>query len=95
MDLDEFVLAINPDPTKHNVRVEKAKYDLVRETILDILFDHGPMNFTQLGELVEDQLRSDFDDSVKWYYKIVRQDMEVRGELRRAPKFRFPVSQVL
>jgi hypothetical protein len=95
MDSDEFVLAINPDPTQHSVRVEKAKYDIVREAILDNLFDHGPMTFSQLGELIEDQLRNDFDDSVKWYYKIVRQDMEVRGELRRAPKFRLSVSQIL
>ncbi len=92
---DEFVLAINPDPTKHSVRIEKAKYDLVREAILENLFDHGPMTFTELGELIEDQLQNNFDDSVKWYYKIVRQDMEVRGELRRAPKFRLPVSRIL
>ena len=95
MDSDEFVLAINPDPTQHSVRVEKAKYDAVRDAILENLFDHGPMTFTELGELVEVQLRNDFDDSVKWYYNIVRQDMEVRGVLRRAPKFRFPVSRIL
>ncbi len=95
MDADEFVLVINPDPTQHSVRVERSKYELVREAILENLFDHGPMTFLQLGELVEDQLRGDFDDSVKWYYKIVRQDMEVRGELRRAPKFRLPVNWIL
>ncbi len=95
MNSDEFVLAINPDPIHYSVRVERAKYDLVREAILDAMFDHGPMTFKQLGDLVEDHLRNNFDDSVKWYYTIVRQDMEVRGELRRAPKFRFPVSQIL
>ncbi len=87
MNSDEFVLTINPDPTKYSVRIERAKYELVREAILENLFEYGPMTFSQLGELVEDQLRQDFADTVKWYYTVVRQDMEVRGELRRAPKF--------
>ncbi len=95
MNSDEFVLAINPDPMQYSVRVEKARYARVREAILDALSHHGPMTFLRLGELIEDQLRNDFDDSVRWYYKIVRQDMEARGELRRAPKFRFPMSSVL
>ncbi len=95
MSSDEFILAINPDPMQYSIRVEKAKYDLMREAILDAMFDYGPMTFKQLGELIEDQLRNKFDDSVRWYYKIVRQDMEVRGELRRAPKFRLSVSQIL
>ena len=81
----EFVLAINPDPTKQSARIEKTKYDIVREAILENLFDRGPMTFTQLGELIEDQLQNDFGSSVKWYYTIVRQDMEVGGGPRRAP----------
>ncbi len=81
----EFVLAINPDPTKQSARIEKTKYDIVREAILENLFDRGPMTFTQLGELIEDQLQNDFGSSVKWYYTIVRQDMEVGGGRSSAP----------
>ena len=88
MNSDEFLLAINPDPMQHSVHVEKAKYDMVREAILENLLENGPMTCKQLGEKVEAQLQDFFDDPVKWYYTIVRQDMEVRGELRRAPKFR-------
>ncbi len=88
MNSDEFLLAINPDPMQHSVHVEKAKYDMVREAILENLLENGPMTFKQLGEKVETQLQDVFDGPVKWYYTIVRQDMEVRGELRRAPKFR-------
>jgi len=87
MNADDFLVAINPDPMQHSVRIEKAKYDTMREAILGNLLEHGPMTFKQLGEMVEAQLQGVFDGPVKWYYTIVRQDMEVRGELRRAPKF--------
>ncbi len=80
------MLAINPDPTKQGMRIEKAKYEVVREAILENLRAYGPMTFTQLGELVEDQLQSNFDGSVMWYYTTVKLDMEARGELRRVPK---------
>jgi hypothetical protein len=88
MASDEYVLTINPDPTKQGVRIEKAKYDIVREAILENLHAFGPMTFTQLAELVEDRLQGDFDGSVMWYYTTVKLDMEARGELRRVPKSR-------
>ena len=86
MAAEEFILAINPDPTKQSVRIEKEKYDVVRAAILDNLRAHGPMTFTQLGDLLEDQLQKDFDGSVMWYYTTVKLDMEARGEIRRVPK---------
>lgn len=86
MNSDQFVLAINPDPTKQGVRIEKAKYDVVRETILSILHTYGPMTFTEVATMVEDQLQGNFDGSVMWYYTTVKLDMEARGELRRVPK---------
>ncbi len=86
MNSDQFVLAINPDPTKQGIRIEKAKYDVVRGAILENLRACGPMTFTQLAELVEDQLQANFDGSVMWYYTTVKLDMEARGELRRVPK---------
>ena len=88
MNADDFLVAINPDPMQHSVHIQKAKYDVVREAILENLLEYGPMTFKQLGEMVEAQLQDVFDDPVKWYYTVVRQDMEVRGELRRAPNFR-------
>jgi len=83
---DDFVLALNPDPTKRSVRIERRKYDLIRAVILGNLREYGPMTFTELGDLMEDQLREDFDGSVMWYYTMVKLDLEARGELRRVPK---------
>jgi hypothetical protein len=86
MDADEFILALNPDPTKHGVRLERRKYDLIRAVILGNLREYGPMTFTELGELLEEQLHEEFDGSVMWYYTTVKLDLEARGELRRVPK---------
>ncbi|MDP1547249.1 MAG: hypothetical protein Q8L87_14645 [Anaerolineales bacterium] len=86
MESDEFIFALNPDPTKQGVRIKRAKYDLVRAVILGNLREYGPMTFTQLGELLEEQLQEDFDGSVSWYFTTVKLDMEARGELRRVPK---------
>ncbi|WKZ34498.1 MAG: hypothetical protein QY332_12835 [Anaerolineales bacterium] len=88
MSSDETVLALNPDPTKQAVRIEKAKYDIVRRAILENLQAFGPMTFMKLGGLVADQLQEDFDGSISWYYTTVKLDMEARGELRRVPKSR-------
>lgn len=88
MHSDEFVLAINPDPTKHSVHIEKTKYEIVRDAILDNLLDYGPMTFKRLGDLVKEQLENDFDGSVMWYYTAVKEDMQARGEIRRAPKLK-------
>ena len=87
MASDEFFLAINPDPTKHNVRIEKAKYNLVHDAIIENLLSHGPLTFAELGDLVEEQLRNNFDGSVTWVFTAVKLDMAARGEIiRRVPK---------
>jgi hypothetical protein len=86
MTAQETILTLHPDPTKHGVRMDKAKYDRVRAAILENLREFGPLTFTELGELVADQLGADFDGSVSWYFTVVKLDLEARGELRRAPK---------
>jgi hypothetical protein len=35
--VDEKILTQHPDPAKRGVRINKVKYDMIRETILDIL----------------------------------------------------------
>jgi len=87
MDSDEFVLTINPDPTKRGECIERTAYEAVRDAILDNLSEYGPMTLTQLGCLVEEQLRYEFDGSIRQYYTAVKMDMMVRGEICRAPSY--------
>ncbi len=88
MASDELFLTIHPESAKVGVRIDKAKYDMVRDAILFNLRRHGPLTFTQLGALVEENLHATFIGSVLWYYTTVKLDMEARGEIRRVPNSR-------
>ena len=79
-------LALNLDPTKPAVHIDKNRYRQRRGAILDNLREHGPLTCGQLGTLVEEQLADDFDGSVTWYFAAVKLDLEARGEIRRVLK---------
>ena len=83
MSAEEFFLTLRPEPKKQGARVEKAKYDVMRNAILENLRAYGALSFTRLGNLLEEQLLKNFDGSVMWYYTTVKLDMEARGEIRR------------
>jgi hypothetical protein len=95
MASDELFFTVHPDPTKHDVRINQAMYDHVHETILFNLRQYGPMTFTQLGALVEEELQNSFTGSVMWYYTTVKLDMEARGEIRRVPDSRPQVIEIV
>jgi len=78
----EHIQTLHPDPDKQGVRIEKAKYDVIRKTILSVLKQNGGMTFTELAAWVEDELRGKFDGSVRWYLMTVMLDLEARGEIR-------------
>jgi len=81
----EYFLTIHPEAEKQGVRINRNKYNLMREAILENLRLSGPTAFAQLGDLVEDQLQKNFGGSVMWYYTTVKLDLEARGEIRRVP----------
>jgi len=94
MAAEEFFLTIHPEPKKQGVRIEKEKYDVVRNAILENLRVYGPITFTRLGNLLEEQMIKNFDGSVMWYYTTVKLDMEARGEIRRVPDSRTQVLEI-
>lgn len=84
--MNELIQTLHPDPSKQGVRIEKNKYNTMREAILLNLKQLGAVTFTELSAVVEDQLGGRFDGSVMWYFTTVKLDLEARGELRRVPK---------
>ena len=88
MASDELFLTVQPESAKQGVRIDKAKYSVIREAILQNLRRYGSMTFTQLGALVEEDLHDTFPGSVMWYYTAVKLDLEERGEIRRVPESR-------
>lgn len=83
--MSETIQTLHPDPAKRGVKIEKSKYDLMRDAILGTLKRDGAMPFMELAALLEDQMQGAFDGSVMWYYTTVKLDLEARGEIRRAP----------
>jgi len=64
--------------------IDKAKYEVVRNSILKNLYAYGPLTHEQLGRLVESHLKKKLNDLVAWYFIVVEQDLEYHGEIRRA-----------
>jgi hypothetical protein len=88
MASQELFFALHPEPAKQGVRIDRGKYNIVRNAILQNLRQYGSMTFTQLGALVEEELSDTFAGSVMWYYTTVKLDLEARGEIRRVPNSR-------
>ena len=89
MTKGEKVLVETPTPGKQPTRIDKWKYDLVREAILSVVpAGETGVEFSQLAQMVESHLsREDLErlGSVSWYTTTVKLDMEVKGELERIP----------
>lgn len=83
--MTEKILAQHPDPTKQGTRIDKAKYDMIRGAILDILNENGTYLFKNLADEVGRRLPN-FDGSIGWYTTTVKLDLEARGEIERLPK---------
>lgn len=82
--MSERIMTLHP-AGKQGVNIDKAKYDVVRQAILDSLAEQGEIPFSRLGEAVSARLSEPFDGSIGWYTTTVKLDLEARGELDRVP----------
>ena len=89
MSTEDKVLCQTPTPGKQPTRIARWKYDALRTAILaSVPADNQGVKFSQLSELVEDQLSADDLEklgSVSWYTTTVKLDLEVKGEIERLP----------
>jgi hypothetical protein len=79
----EKIQTLNPDPGKKGVRIDRAKYDTMREAILAALAEREPQTFYELLHSIEPGLQGRFEGSIGWYYTSVKLDLEARGEIAR------------
>lgn len=93
--MDATFLALHPDPVKQGVSIEKAKYDMMRAAILDVLRARGPVSFMKLNAAVERKLKGAFDGSIPWYFVTVKLDLEARGEIRRVPNSKPQIIEIV
>lgn len=75
---------------KQGVNISRAKYDLVRQTMIDILAGQGDKTASELSHAVVERLQPTFDGSVMWYCSTIKLDLEARGVIVAVPKSRPP-----
>ncbi len=84
MSIDEKILTLHPQG-KQGVNIQKSKYDVVRNFIIQTLQAYGVISYEDLSDLAEEKL-SDFPGKVVWYVVTVKLDLEARGIIERVPK---------
>lgn len=82
--MTERIKTLHPQG-KAGVNIEKHKYDLVRQAILDAIRQRGVIPFSELPAAVEANLTHPLDGSIGWYTTTVKLDLEARGEIERIP----------
>ncbi len=81
--MTEKIMTLHPDPNKSGVNIDRAKYDMMKAAILDLLADQEDATFTGLMSEVQAHLKDTFDGSISWYYVTVKLDLEARGVIER------------
>lgn len=81
--MTEKFLTLHPEG-KQGVNIDKKKYDLIRQAILDSLTQNGgEIYFKELAPAVTGNLSEPFSGSIGWYTISVKLDLEARGEIER------------
>jgi hypothetical protein len=83
--MQERILTLHPDPSKQGVNIDRIKYHVIREAILETIRDRDGITFSELTQAVRDRIEDHFDGSVSWYVTTVKLDLEARALIVRAP----------
>lgn len=88
--MQDKVICRTPTPNKKPTRIDKWKFDLIHNAILEILPSEGNgILFKDLPNLVKEKISIDKLEklgSLKWYVVSIKLEMEVRKEIYRVPK---------
>lgn len=82
--MSDKIMTLHPEG-KQGVNIERAKYDIMRDTIVRIVGQRPGITFTELAQAAAAELHATFHGSVVWYVTTVKLDLEARGVLERLP----------
>ncbi len=82
---DERVVTLTPQGIR-GVTIIKDRYELVKDTLINILKDNGESTITELSNEAEERLNGRFSGSLSWYVVSVELDLEARGIIERVQK---------
>ena len=92
--MKDTIRTLHPEK-KQGVNISKAKYELIRKTILSILRTQKEMTFMNLSRAVEREINGNFEGSVTWYVTAVKLDLDARGQIKRVPNSRPQLIQLV
>lgn len=78
----EKVTTLHP-AGKAGTNIDKDKYDLIKNAIVETVRQHPGITFSELTAAVHEQLENGFDGSIPWYVTTVKLDLEARGVIER------------
>jgi dihydroneopterin aldolase len=81
---EKKILTRHPEG-KAGVRIDLAKYNMIKDAIIKILTKRKMITFEELAEEVVALVEKRFQGSVLWYYTTVKLDLEARKVIRRIP----------
>lgn len=82
--MSERIMTLHP-AGKRGVNIDRARYDLVAQAIVESIAAAGVLPFKDLAAQVEARLPADFDGAIGWYTTTVKLDLEARGVIERVP----------
>ncbi|MFZ6008975.1 MAG: DUF6958 family protein [Bacteroidota bacterium] len=71
---------------KRGVNISLAKYDQVKDFILETIRKKKEITFESLSDLAVEKLTPAFEGKVLWYVVTVKLDLEARKLIERIPK---------
>lgn len=83
--MEDRILTRHPSG-KQGVNILYARYEIIRDYILDTLEKAGTITFSDLADKAVEDLSDSFDGKVLWYITTVKLDLEARGLIERIPK---------
>lgn len=82
--MSERIMTLHPQG-KQGVNIDRARYDAVKQAILEAVAERGEVPFAELDSAVAARLPADFTGSIGWYTTTVKLDLEARGLIERVP----------
>ena len=80
---EEKILTLHPEEGKQGVNISHAKYEMIRQAILNAIRSQGSITFQGLVSLIDYNLRNRFEGSIPWYVTTVKLDLEARQMIER------------
>ena len=81
------ILTLHPEGKK-GVNIDLGKYNLIKETIMDIIRSNPEISYQDMNKMAIEELKYKFSGSIPWYVVTVKLDLEARGILERIPDTR-------